>query len=763
MKPMLIHFKSQVILTLCILIGATTVAMSQTPEDKTLSPYFMVYGGEANTDMLPLKETSAKVNIAGVIADVTIRQVYKNTGRNTLEATYVFPMSTKAAVYDMQMTIGNRTIKAKIEEKEKARRDYEKAKAAGKRTSLLEQNRPNVFTMNVANIAAGDEIVVELKYTELLIPENGIYSFIYPTVVGPRYSNIKEKEAGADDKFVASPYHQSGEEAGYLFGIDIAINAGIPLQDVKCSSHKPRINFPDLHTAHIHIPSSRNAGNRDVIVNYSLRGKQIESGIMLYEGEKENFFLAMIQPPVKILQEEIPPREYVFIVDVSGSMHGFPLNISKTLLRNLIVNLKPTDRFNVVIFESAVEKLSSESLEANEENIEKAIRFIDEKRGYGGTNLLDALKQAYAIPRFSPDLSRSFVIVTDGFIRVENEAFGFIRNNSNKTNFFSFGIGSSVNRHLIEGMALMGHGEAMIITQENEAAEQAEQFRHYINAPVLTQIKVSYNGLEVYDVEPVAVPDLLAERPIIIYGKYKGKATGSITIQGKTGSKTFKRTFDLSSIKPNAGFTALRYLWARQRIKFLDSQSHVAYDKQEIKQEITALGLEYGLMTAYTSFIAIDEEYITDLTGKRVAVQQPLPLPEGVSDRAIGSFYSNDLDYDAFTGEYSTDDEEVFMITDHMPVFPLGDVVKYLAEKVRYPKEAQEKKIQGKVFVRFVVNTDGSISDVEVVRGVDPLLDAEAIRVVSSMPKWTPGSQRGKAIRVSFTVPINFFLNDQEP
>jgi Ca-activated chloride channel family protein len=173
--------------------------------DKTLSPYFVVISENPAVDNLPLKETSVQATIVGVIADVTVKQVYANTGKNTIEAIYTFPLSTRAAVYGMTMTIGSRVVTAKIEEKEKARKDYEQAKSEGKRASLLEQSRPNVFTMNVTNIAVGDTIVVELKYTELLIPEKGIYSFVYPTVVGPRYSNKSKAKAGVDDEFVATP------------------------------------------------------------------------------------------------------------------------------------------------------------------------------------------------------------------------------------------------------------------------------------------------------------------------------------------------------------------------------------------------------------------------------------------------------------------------------------------------------------------------------------------------------------------------------
>ena len=233
---------SQVIFMLLVLLtGCTSTANAKVPVTnlenessgtKTLSPYFVVLSEHPETDRLPLKETSAQVNIVGVIADVTVSQKYVNTGKNTLEAIYTFPLSTKAAVYAMKMTIGNRTIIAKISEKEKARKDYDNAKVAGKRVSLLEQNRPNVFTMKVANIAVNDIIVVELKYTELLIPENGVYTFVYPTVVGPRYSNKTPTQGGSDGQFVNTPYTMEGEMPTYKFGMNMKISSAIPIQNI---------------------------------------------------------------------------------------------------------------------------------------------------------------------------------------------------------------------------------------------------------------------------------------------------------------------------------------------------------------------------------------------------------------------------------------------------------------------------------------------------------------------------------------------------
>lgn len=617
------------------ILGATIFAQEQPPEaDKTLSPYFWVKSDDASVDPLPLRSTTAQVSIAGVIADVKVTQVYKNEGQQTLEAIYVFPASTKASVYGMKMTIGERIVIAKVREREQARQEYEQAKQEGKSASLLEQQRPNVFQMNVANILPGDVIKVELSYTELLVPTDGVYEFAYPTVVGPRYSNLPEATAPSSEQWVKNPYLREGEAPPYTFDISVNLSGSLPIQDVTCSSHKTDIGFDSPSFATVRLdPSEKSGGNRDYILRYRLAGGKIETGLLLYEGKEENFFLLMVQPPERVTQAQIPPREYVFIVDVSGSMRGFPLDISKTLLKNLIQNLRPSDKFNVMLFAGTSAILSEQSLPATAGNVSRAIQVIDNQRGGGGTELLPALKRALALPG-SETCSRSVVIVTDGYVRVEKEAFDLIRNNLNHANMFAFGIGASVNRFLIEGMARVGAGEPFVITKPEHAGGKAEKFRQYIQMPVLAKIRADFGEFDAYDVEPPTLPDVLAERPVILFGKWRKQPRGKIRLTGLTGNQDYVQTIDVGKFKPLDGNSALPYLWARHRIALLSDYGKLGRGDNEIKNEVTALGLKYNLLTAYTSFVAIDS-LVRNKDGKSTTVNQPLPLPQGVSDSAL--------------------------------------------------------------------------------------------------------------------------------
>lgn len=629
----------KVLMSIVVLLSLfPSTLLAEKPPDKTLSPYFVVKDGDSSVDRLPLKETKAAVHISGIIADVTVTQRYANEGKRPINARYVFPASTRAAVYGMKMKIGDSVVTAKIKEREAAKQTFEQAKKEGKSASLLDQERPNVFTMNVANILPGDKVDIELRYTELLIPTDGIYEFVYPTVAGPRYSGTPEASAPPTDSWVKSPYFKEGVKPASVFNISVDITGGVPVEDVACATHKIKTSWPDKTTASVLLaPSETDGGNRDFILKYRLTGKKISSGLMLYQGQDENFFLLTVQPPRRISTGDIAPREYIFVVDVSGSMHGFPLNISKNLLRNLISRLRPTDQFNVVLFSGASSLMSPGSVAANEANIQQAIRLIDGQQGGGGTELSAALKTAMAIPR-GENVSRSVILVTDGYISAEKEALQLIRDNLNNTNVFSFGIGSSVNRYLIEGVAHAGQGEPFVVTKPEEAPAAAEKFRDYISAPLLTGISVHFTGFKAYDVEPSKIPDMFAERPVYVIGKWSGNPEGKITVTGQNGKNKFAQSFNVSEVAPSDKNSALRQLWARK--KLADLSDFGALSGAANKDEIVNLGIKYNLLTAHTSFVAV-HELVRNPEAPSQDVTQPLPLPAGVSNYAVGGGMQN--------------------------------------------------------------------------------------------------------------------------
>ena len=597
-------------------------------QENNKGPYLEVLTENA---VIPLKESRTEVQISGTIAHVQLTQVYQNEGVEAIEATYVFPLSTKAAVHRMQMTIGDRIIDAEVFEKQQAEKVYTTAIRDGKRAAKLDQARPNVFEMKVGNIMPGDEIAIAIYYTEMLLPTNGEYQFVAPSVVGPRFTG----EQLTTEISFNNPHTKKGVADTFLFDLELTLNAGITIQNIHSASHKINVDYRNGTTAKIFLSkSNENPANRDFILNYSLRGNKIETGLLLYEHGDEKFFACLMEPAKEAKPKQINPREYLFIVDVSGSMNGYPLEVSKELMRNLLCQLAPTDTFNVQLFASSSTVLSPTPILANGANIERAARFLTHGQGGGGTQLLSALKTAYQLPRSDEGSARSMVIITDGYVSVEKEAFTLISENLNRANVFTFGIGSSVNRFLIEGMAAVSNSASFIATSKRDAIKVAADFKEYISAPLLTQVKLQAKGFEIYDVEPASIPDVFAARPVVIYGKYKGEAKGKLVLTGYQGKKKIKQVFQVSKAHESPNNKALRYLWARKKIEQLDDYSVLFHE--DVKQEVVALGLQYNLATKYTSFVAVDQQ-IVNKDGSLKKVKQPLPMPKNVENSAVGA------------------------------------------------------------------------------------------------------------------------------
>lgn len=607
-------------------------------EDESLAPYFIIHNPDSTVDCFPLKATDVTTNISGVIAETYVTQTYTNEGENPISATYVFPASSSVTIHGLTMEIGNNRVTAQIKEKEEAKQEYEEAKSEGKSASLLEQERPNVFTMNVANIMPGDTARIELHYTELITPADGIYKYVFPTVVGPRYASpsVSGSDSG-DNDWIASPYLADGETPPGEYHITVNLSTGVPIADVTCKSHDIGIKKLSDTEAQITLADPEDyAGNRDFILKYKLTGEDVQSGLMLASGEEENYFMLTVQPPERYTSEDIPPREYIFVLDVSGSMDGYPLDTAKELIKDLVSGLKETDTFNLILFSDTSSQLAFRSMPATDKNVKSALELIDNQKGGGGTSLAPALKNAITIPK-EDDTARSIVVITDGYISDESEIFDTINRNMDTASFFSFGIGSSVNDYLIGGIAKAGMGESFVVTNSVDAEDSAEHFRTYIESPLLTDIAVTYDGFEVYDVEPSIPATLFAQKPIVLFGKWQGEPSGTIRVTGKSGSKDYVQEIDVSDVEVTEGNDAISYLWARTRLERLTDYGSNS-DDPDVKKEVTEIGLKYSMMTSYTSFVAVVET-IRNPEKESTDVDQALPLPLGVSNLAVGGGY----------------------------------------------------------------------------------------------------------------------------
>lgn len=675
-------------------------------DEKLLAPYFVIQSEDTDSpiDYFPLKSTDVTTNINGIIAETYVVQTYVNEGDEPINARYVFPTSSTVTVHGMKMEIGSHVVTAQIKEKEEAKEEYEEAKSEGKSASLLEQKRPNVFTMDVANIMPGDTARIELHYTEMITSTEGVYEFVFPTVVGPRYSvdetsdstdggiadengsdnavgdadsgsgsgtaddaaedrtdsgtadDAAENRTGsgtADDQdalsdgngagensdgWVSTPYLPEGAVPPGEYHITVNLSTGVPIADVSCKSHEIRVakNGESQATVTLADPEDY-AGNRDFILKYRLTGETVQSGLMLTSSEDENYFMLTVQPPERFTPEDIPPREYIFVLDVSGSMFGYPLDTAKALIRNLVSDLKETDCFNLLLFENETYLLSKKSLPANYKNTAMAMKLIDDQEGGGGTSLLPALTEAVSIPA-KEGYARSIVVITDGYISNESDIYDLINESMDEASFFSFGIGCSVNDYLIKGIAQCGFGESFIVTDSEDAEESAERFRTYIESPLMSDITIDYGGFDVYDTATTAPSILYAQKPLVLFGKWRGEPSGTITVSGKTGAGEYVQEIPVADVAVDTKNEAVRYLWARTKLDQLAGFGSTRND-DSVKEEMTQLGLDYSMTTPYTSFVAVVEEVRNpEKDSKDVNQAQPLPLQ--VSNLAVGGGYS---------------------------------------------------------------------------------------------------------------------------
>lgn len=668
MKKHLILLLSALLLTAARPSTAFALEEDEAEEDKLLAPYFVIQseGADISTDYFPLKSTEVTTNINGAIAETYVVQTYENQGDKPINAQYVFPTSTTATVHGMTMEIGSHRVTATIKEKEEAKEEYEEAKEEGKSASLLEQKRPNVFTMDVANIMPGDTARIELHYTELITCRDGEYEFVFPTVVGPRYiapqdssgpvpddavpskeipeedsqeaADASDGDEEAADGWAASPYLPEGVMPDSEYHINISLSTGVPIADVTCKSHEINVAKETDSLARITLADTKDfAGNRDFILKYRLTSESVQSGLVLTENNSEKYFFLTVQPPERFTPDDIPPREYIFVLDVSGSMYGYPLDTSKDLIRNLVSGLKETDTFNLVLFSDDTYLLAPQSLAANSKNIQKAIDLIDEQEGGGGTSMLPALTKALSVP-MNEDIARSVVIITDGYISNEDDIYDLINQNMDTASFFSFGIGCSVNDYLIKGIAQCGMGESFLVTDSEDAESSAERFAAYIESPLLTGITVDYEGFDVYDVATATPSILYAQKPLILFGKWRGEPAGTITVSGKAGNEEYKQEISVADATVDAENESIRYLWARTKLDQLAGYGSVRND-DSVKGEITQLGLDYNMTTPYTSFVAVVDE-IRNEEGESEDVKQASPLPLQVSNLAIGGGYT---------------------------------------------------------------------------------------------------------------------------
>jgi Ca-activated chloride channel family protein len=603
----------------------------------------------------PLNHTEVSAEITGFIARVTVTQEFGNPFHEPIEAVYTFPLSQRGAVDSMTMTIGERVIKGIVKKREEARRIYEQARNAGKAASLLDQERPNIFTQSVANILPGDRILITISYVECLEYEDGRYEFSFPMVVGPRYIPGQPadgprplSEGGArpvatdqapDADRITPPVTPEGMRAGHDIALSVRIDAGMPIQDLRSELHEVEVERPSDTQAVVRLKNQREIPNRDFVLRYAVAGRSIEDAVLTHVGAQGGFFTLILQPPERVTPEQVTPKEMVFVIDCSGSMRGFPIEKAKKAMRLCIEQMNPQDTFNLVSFSGGTGYCFNGPVPNTEENRRLALEYLARLEGRGGTEMMPAIRAALERQN-DHDRLRIVCFMTDGFIGNDMEILDAVRKNAQTARVFSFGVGNGVNRFLIEGMARTGRGASEVVTLESDADAAAKHFHERIRSPLLTDLTLDFGGLPIEDVypDPEAVPDLFAAQPLVVTGRYSGAATGAITVRGKTAAGAFERKVDVVLPKEAQQHDVLASLWARARIDWLMEQDWLGIQKGrpdlKIKDAITQLGLDFNLVTPFTSFVAVEEKVITQ-GGVPKTVQVPVEMTDGVSYEGV--------------------------------------------------------------------------------------------------------------------------------
>jgi Ca-activated chloride channel family protein len=592
--------------------------------------------GEKKEVPLPLKHTDVKGQISGYIAEVTVTQQFHNPYDEKIEAVYVFPLPQDAAINEFIMTIGERKIRGIIRERQEAERIYKEARRQGHVASLLTQERPNIFTQKVANIEPNKEIDVNIKYFNTLAYVDGWYEFVFPMVVGPRFNPagsadgigaVGRGKRGASGQKTEIQYLKPDERSGHDISLAVEIDAGVPIEKIVCNSHAIKNSKVNSHTRTVRLNPNDSIPNKDFVLRYQVAGKRVKSALVTHRDQRGGFFSLMLYPPENLKHLKRAPMEMIFVLDCSGSMSGVPIEKAKGALKRALRKLEPDDTFQVIRFSNNASQLSPKPMPATKKNIERGLAYVDQLHGSGGTKMIEGIKAALDFEH-DPRRYRLVSFMTDGFIGNEADILGAVYEKLGSSRIFSFGIGSSVNRFLLDRMAKLGKGAVAYVGLEDNSAEIVDLFYDRISHPALTNVTIDWGGMEVSDVYPRRIHDLIAGRPVIVTGRFRGDGKNTIVVRGglEDLSQELKIKVDLDDT--SAQHPGIASVWARKQIEDMVNRSN--YDRDsDLPGAIKQVALEYSLMSAYTAFVAVDSSRKT-AGDHGVSVNVPVPVPEGV-------------------------------------------------------------------------------------------------------------------------------------
>lgn len=585
---------------------------------------------------VPLKHTDVQASIAGAISSVQVLQQFHNPFDGKIEAVYVFPLPETAAVSDFVMTIGDRRIRGIIREREEAQRIYAEARSQGYTASLLTQERPNIFTQKVANIEPGKQINVTITYYGPLNYSDGQLEFVFPMVVGPRFNPpgttdgigaVPRDARGSSGQSTEVSYLAPKERSGHDISVSVNIDAGVPIKKVHSPSHVVHVTTTGPTTASVALAATDTIPNKDFVLRCDVSADNVQSGVIAMRDERGGFFSMLIVPPKTL--ESVPrgPVELVFVLDSSGSMNGRPIEQAKAAIARGLKRMDSGDTFQMINFSNTASALGSAPLKATPENLSRGRRYLDELNAQGGTMMIEGIKAALNFPHDDSRL-RFVVFLTDGYIGNEAEILHETDARLADSRVFSFGVGPSTNRYLMDSMARMGRGFANYLSLEESSSEVMDAFFDRVSHAALTDVQLDFEGARVTETYPRRLPDVFHGRPVMIMGRFDGPAPRQVRAHGRVGEGPGETIAPVHEADDDLVKKALPAMWARAKIADV-SERALAGKAPDADEEIRRVALDFGLMSAYTAFVAVDSSRRTE--GEYgTSVNVPVPVPEGV-------------------------------------------------------------------------------------------------------------------------------------
>ncbi len=594
----------------------------------------VVQDGEGRVIGVPLRHTRVRASVRAFLATVDVEQRFHNPWAAKIEAVYVFPLPEDAAVRDFVLAIGDRQIRGVVREKEEAKRIYEAARAQGHRAALLDQARPNVFSEAVANIEPGASIDVRIRYFNTLAYGRGGYEFVFPMVVGPRYN----PPGWADGIGANLPGEPHGQPTTVTYAppdtrpgadIDIGVDAdlGMPLAAVESPSHSISVEREGESHTRVRLAGGATIPNRDFVLHFAVAERETRATMLTHAAADGGHLALLLHPPRDLVALPRQPLELVFVVDCSGSMSGAPLEQAKAVAEMALDRLAPSDSFQIVRFSDTASSFAAAPVAATEAEVRRGREHLRQMAVGGGTQMLSGIRAALATPH-DPEKLRFIAFLTDGYIGNESEIFDELRHGLGASRVFSLGVGSSVNRFLLEGMARLGRGAVGYLLHDEQPGPAIAELWDRISRPAMTDVTIDWNGARVLDVCPSRLPDLFVGRPIALSARFEGPAPSSVRVHGRIAGQPTVLDVPLVASTTEDAAVALPALWARRRIQGLSDFAEVEGHGRD-DAGVRSLALAHGLVSPFTSFVAVDASGRT-IGDHGYTVPVLVPMPAGV-------------------------------------------------------------------------------------------------------------------------------------